>query len=220
MSSSSSDGGSLEFALLTGDPSANADVIASFRVGDNSMRPNGLPEFTIVDGAGGVNPPAGHITWDAGYDGGEFFSVATVRLQMDQKRIRWSVGTSDFISRPAVPFKRIRKVQVLAAAADEMLDGLIRWDLLQVNFGAGNGIGSIHKSPCLPRASSQVGFRSANSDARSAVGVRQQYAEIIGPCDAVQFELRGQITLQARTAGKAKSLPVDGLQGRVLIFTD
>ena len=52
MSSSSSDGASLAFALLNGAASANPDVVASFRVGDNSISPDGLPEFALSDGAG------------------------------------------------------------------------------------------------------------------------------------------------------------------------
>src|SRR3954454_23537414 len=51
MSSSSSDGASLAFALLNGAASANPDVVASFRVGDNSISPDGLPEFALSDGA-------------------------------------------------------------------------------------------------------------------------------------------------------------------------
>src|SRR5258706_1119358 len=104
MSSSSSSNGALEFALLNGDASANPDVIASFRVGDNSMRPDGLPEFTVGDGAGLGSTPVGHITWDAAYEGdrgGDFFSVAPVRLRMESEQISWSLGTAEFIALPS-----------------------------------------------------------------------------------------------------------------------
>lgn len=228
MSSSSSSNGGLEVALLNGDASANPDVIASFRVGDNSMHPDGLAEFMLSDHAGLGSTPVGHLTWDAAYEsdkGGDFFSVAPVRLLMDAEQIRWSVGTADFIARPSAPFCRIIKIQVMAVAAGEVLDALVRWDLLHVKFHGADGSGQGHASPCLPRASSQVEVRRSISGSGAGSGasaaIRQQYAEIVGPRDAVGLELKGQVTLQARGGvGRITSLPADGLQGKVLIFTE
>jgi hypothetical protein len=171
--------------------------------------------------------PVGHLTWDAAYDvysGGDFFSVAPIRLRMDAEQIRWSVGTADFIARPSVPFRRISKIQVVAAAAGEVLDALVRWDLLHVKFHGTDGSGQSHASSCLPRASSQIEVRravSGSGGSGASAGIRQQYAEIIGPRGAVGFELKGQVTLQARGgARRIAPLPADGLQGKVLIFTE
>jgi hypothetical protein len=228
MSSSSSSNGALEVALLNGNASANPDVIASFRVGDNSMDPDGMPEFMLSDRTGLGSTPVGHLTWDAAYEGasgGDFFSVAPVRLRMDAEQICWSVGTADFIARPSAPFRRISKIQVLAVAAGEVLEALVRWDLLHVKFRQADGSGQSHASPCLPRASSQIEVRRAISGGGggggTSAGIRQQYAEIVGPRGAVGLELKGQVTLQARGGvGRITPLPADGLQGKVLIFTE
>src|SRR6266581_1717948 len=132
MSSSSSGNGAPIFALLNGDVSGTPDVVASFRVGDNSMRPEGLPEFMVSDASGATagRASAGHITWDSSYgatEGGEFLSVAPVRMHLDMVagQVRWSVGTTDFISCDCKRFRRITKLQVLATATTDVLDGLV-----------------------------------------------------------------------------------------------
>jgi hypothetical protein len=229
MSSSSSDNEMPEITLITGAGSADPDVVATFRVGDNSMRPDGVAEFTVVDRARsliGAGPlPGGHITWDASYDGtGEFFSVAPVRLRIDSGRISWSVGTADFITSPVGPYRRIAKVQVLAAAAGDVWDGLVQWDSLQVTFRGDDGRAARHASPCLPKAWSRATLRRASfaGDGGNAGAVmRQQFAEIISPRGTVGFELKGQVTLRAVGGSDQSSLlSADALLGKVLVFTE
>ena len=232
MSSSSSGNGGPSFALLTGDASANPDVVASFRLGDNSMRPDGVPEFALGDASEDWAGAAGHLTWDASHDAngdgdrdGAFFSVAPVRLRVERQAVRWSVGTADFIVRAPRPFRRIRKVQVVAATAVVPSDCVVQWDFLEVRFCDADADPTAaagarrHASPCLPRASSRAGLRrSPLAGGPTAPGLLQQYAEIIGPPQADRFELRGQVTLRADRG--VRSLPVDALRGQVLIFTE
>jgi hypothetical protein len=229
MSSSSSGNGAASFALLNGDAADNPAVVASFRVGDNSMWPGGVPEF-MVRGAGGANGSDGHITWDPDYDAGganEFTSVAPVRMHFDvgSGRVQWSVGTTDFISCDCDRFHRITKLQVTASTATDAPECLVQWDVLRLTFRRPNGTVQCHASPCLPRASSRSAVRRATADAAGPVsalgGVRQQYAEIVGPDDAVAIGLIGQVTLRARGGDPlASRLSADSLQGNVLIFAE
>ena len=73
-----------------------ATVVASLQVGDNSIQPGGVPEFLLA-GAAPDMPAAGqraggHLTWDATYaeaEGGDFDSVASVRLVFTAPQLLW-----------------------------------------------------------------------------------------------------------------------------------
>ena len=227
MPSSSPSKGVVSAGLLTGDTSPGSRFIASFRVGDNSARPDGVHEYQLAESEGGAKA-LGHLVWDANHDTADspFGTVAHVILDVKADRVKWSVGTSDFISiMPNPKFKSIRKIEIAAGTGTRELHRMVRWDSIDVTFFCdGQGYYEHFSSPCLPAVASThaKSRRAAHAEDAQETGPLQQFVEICPNDDNVtRVHIRGQITMKANSVGTGHSeLNPDDLFGKILVFTD
>jgi hypothetical protein len=172
----------------------------------------------------------GHLTWDAQYaeePRGEFDSVASVRLVLRAPQLLWSVGTVNAVRCPPPTYRRLTKIQVLAAAHRRLPGAHLRWDALHLRLTtAGGRVGQVHALPCLPHARSRAesrrnGGRDAAAAAVDGTGFQRQFAEILLPPTTVGIELKGQVSLRSQDAAAASlGLSPDDLHGKVLVFAE
>lgn len=227
MPSSSPSRGVVSAKLLTGDTSPASRFIASFRVGDNSARPDGVHEYLLAESDGEAKA-LGNLVWDASHEMADspFVSVAQVILDVKTDRVKWAVGTTDFISIvPSPRFKNIRKIEIAAAVGSRELHRMVRWDSIEVTFFCdGQGYYEHFSSPCLPHVATSLakprrGAHAADED--QGTGALQQFVEISPNDDNVtRVHIRGQISLRANSGGAGSELNADDLQGKILVFTD
>lgn len=228
-SSSWSDDG-LDCSVINGDADeADALVVASLRIGDNSIRSEGLSEFQLTGTrSAGVAAEAktvaeGHLTWDAVYAEEyrpEFASVAPVRLILHGPRMVWSVGTVGAVQYPTPAYRRLTKIQVVAAAHRGQPSAFIRWDALLVRvITEGGKVGRLHVLPCLPQARSRAEPRRGKQSANQEGEFQRQFAEIPLPSVAIGVELFGQVSLRVDEAGAPRlKIGPDDLYSKVLVF--
>jgi len=225
MPSSSSAGGLSPFTLLTGETSPNADVIAGFKLGD--ARGGEIPgeQYTVTSrSAGGSISASGHLIWDPTFSHQDpsLFSVAPVRLDISPGKVRWSVGTNEFLCCACEPYREIEKVQVAAMATREATEYLVQWDMIELNYLFDDGRRERQISACLPKAAGGLKTR------RSAVNLSpvstpflQQIAEVsLAGAGITRLQLRGQVTLRSTSQSVPKRRPgPEELQGKVVLFT-
>lgn len=225
-SSSSSNSGGLKAALFTGATSPKPQVVASFRFGDNSVRPAGASEYTLIGDTlqQSRSRTEGHLIWDPSYGahGGAFFSVAPVQLEVTSGGAQWSVGTNQFIGCSCKPYEKIEKVQVVATAASGKPHRLVQWDVIEVTFHHADGRRESHVSACLPRVSTSQQARRSIRSMQASSKALQQFAEFTPMGGQVTgLQLRGVVTLKAADSQTANApLRADDLQGRILVFTN
>ena len=232
-----SSGGSRLFSLVNGGTSANPYVAAMLCVGDSGPSGEGegegggtLPQFSLC--AGNDQTAHGRLTWDADHarNGSEspFFTVAPVRLEVKASgECRLAVGTGDFVTLRARPYRWIERVQIAAAVAKAVTPArAVRWDLIDLVLSFDDGRAERFESACLPSVAGGGSVRRA-AGASSAVTPSTpagQYAELlIGSRDVVGLKLRGQVTLRAnddRELPRGVALGPLDLLGQVAVFTD
>jgi len=224
-----SSGGGRPFALINGATSANPYITAMLSVGDYGGDGDGsLPQFSLCDAR--EHAAHGRLMWDADHalNGSEspFFSVAPVRLEVKASgECRLAVGTADFVTLAARPYRWIDRVQIAAAIAETGAPArAVRWDLIDVVLSYADGTSEKLESTCLPsvvsggreRRAAQVATATANAP------VAGQYAEmLVGSRDVVGLKLRGQVTLRANEGvPRGFALTPQDLRAQVSIFTD
>src|SRR4051812_8914215 len=139
-----SSGGGRPFALINGATSAKPYITAMLSVGDYGGDGDGLlPQFSLCDAR--EHAAHGRLMWDADHalDGSEspFFSVAPVRLEVKASgECRLAVGTADFVTPAARPYRWIDRVQIAAAIAETGAPArAVRWDLIDVVLSYADG---------------------------------------------------------------------------------
>ena len=225
MSSSSSAGGLSQFTLLTGETSPNADVVASFKLGDGKgNEKSGYQYMLTTKSTGGSASAAGDLIWDPTFSDQDpsLFSVAPVRLDISPKRVYWSVGTNEFLCCSCEPYREIEKVQIAAMATREASDYLIQWDMIELRYLFDDGRYERQISTCLPKAAGAMKTRcSAVVGSSGSTPFLQQIAEVsLAGAGIARLQLRGQVTLRSTNQAIPKRRPgPDDLQGKVVLFT-
>lgn len=217
MEESSSSEEFASFALLNGDASADAELVATFRVGDNRGGAEGIPEFMVLDPRRELPLASGHLTWDPSYEpGAALDGTAQVRLDLSRDSVRWSVGTHEYLVATR-SIGAIRRIEVLVSARDRG-EASIHWEKMELIVER-DGKRSSVACPCLPRASAGRPMRRS-STATAATSERfRQFAQIhLGRGGIERVRLSGLVTLRA--AARPGALGADDLEGRILVFTD
>jgi hypothetical protein len=227
--SSSSDEG-FSCAVMNGAiDERGAIVVASLQVGDNSIRPDGIPEFRLTDTSGAAGGPAatsvdGQLTWDPLYpdeDQGEFDSVAAVRLVLHRKHLLWAVGTVDAVRLTPPRYGHLTKICVVAAASRRLPAAELRWDALHLRLTDASGrVRDLHALPCLPRARSQAEPRRGQPDRADGASFQTQFAEIHLPAATVGVDLKGRVSLSSKGMATPHKIHADDLHAKVLLFCE
>ena len=225
MPSSSSAGGLSPFTLLTGETSPNADVVASFKLGDAvGGGRRGEQYMVTTESTEGRASAVGHLIWDPtfSYQDPSLFSVAPVRLDISSGKVSWSVGTNEFLCCTCKPYREIEKVQVAAMATREATEYLVQWDMIELRYLYDDGRSERQISTCLPKAAGGMKIRrSAINLASASTPFLQQIAEVsLAGAGITRLQLRGQVTLRSTSQSVPKRRPgPDELQGKVVLFT-
>jgi hypothetical protein len=185
-----------------------------------------VPQFSLC--GADCHEAHGRLTWDADHarngSASPFFSVAPVRLEVKASgECRLAVGTADFVSLSARPYRWVERVQVGASAGTRTLGRALQWDLIEVVFCYADGRTETCKSTCLPAVATGAGIRRA-AQAAGPLPERLagQYAEVVtGSREIAGLRLRGQVTLRANEGqGPPSPLLPEDLRGQIAIFTD
>lgn len=225
MSSSSSAGGLSPFTLLNGATSPNADVVASFKLGDGTGGEKTGDQYTVTTkSTGGSASAVGALVWDPTFSDQDpsLFSVAAVRLDISPQRVCWSVGTNEFLCCSCEPYREIEKLQVAAMATRTATEYLIQWDMIELRYLFDDGRYERQISTCLPKAAGAMKTRRSTTSLSSLpTPFLQQVAEVsIAGAGVTRLQLRGQVTLRSTSQTPPKRRPgPDDLQGKVVLFT-